>query len=113
MGWLGHEYQWRVNWLNNVNYAPDFYRRGSDINTIYTSTDARAVLNLLRNYSVKYLYVGSLEVTTYASYNLGRFRQFMPVVYSAYGVTIYQVQGSGSAIPTYLLEDLVWLDGLK
>ncbi|HKV57082.1 MAG TPA: hypothetical protein VJO32_02335, partial [Ktedonobacteraceae bacterium] len=80
--------------LNNVNYAPDFYRRGSDINTIYTSTDSRTVLSLLRNYSVKYLYVGSLEITTYASSDLGRFRQFMPVVYSADGVTIYQVPGN-------------------
>ncbi|MGH2495221.1 MAG: DUF2298 domain-containing protein [Ktedonobacteraceae bacterium] len=94
MGWLGHEYQWRVNWLNNVYNAADFYKRGTDINAIYTSTDARTVLGLLQHYQVKYLYVGSLEVTTYTGSDLGRFRQFMPIVYSAYGVTIYEVPGS-------------------
>jgi len=94
MGWVGHEYQWRVNWLNNAYNATDFYRRGSDINTIYTSTDPRVVLSLLAHYQVKYLYVGSWETTTYGGSDLGRFRQFMPTVYSADGVTIYQVPGS-------------------
>lgn len=94
MGWLGHEYQWRVNWLNNSNYAADFYHRGADINTIYTSTDSHVVLGLLAHYQVKYLYVGSLEISTYAGSDLNRFRQFMPIVYSADGVTIYQVPGS-------------------
>ncbi|HEU0003126.1 MAG TPA: DUF2298 domain-containing protein, partial [Ktedonobacteraceae bacterium] len=94
MGWLGHEYQWRVNWLNNIYNSADFYKRGTDINTIYTSTDSQAVLKLLQQYQVKYLYVGSLEVTTYAGSDLGRFRQFLPVVYSADGVTIYEVPGS-------------------
>ncbi len=91
MGWLGHEYQWRVNWLNNSVYATDFYRRGTDINTIYTSTDPNVVLGLLAHYHVKYLYVGSLEISTYTGSNLNRFRQYLPVVYSAGGVTIYQV----------------------
>ena len=94
VGWAGHEYQWRVNWLNTIDNAADFYRRGSDVNTIYTSTDSRTVLKLLASYHVQYLYVGSLEVETYAGSNLGRFRQFLPVVYSAVGVTIYRVPGS-------------------
>ena len=94
MGWLGHEYQWRVNWLNNSYNMTDFYRRGSDINTIYTSTDNQVVLGLLAYYHVKYLYVGSLETSTYLGANLNRFRQFLPVVYSAQGVTIYEVPGS-------------------
>ena len=58
MGWVGHEYQWRVNWLNDIYNATDFYRRGADINAIYTSTDPRVVLSLLAHYQVKYLYVG-------------------------------------------------------
>jgi uncharacterized membrane protein len=94
MGWVGHEYQWRVNWLNNTYNMADFYRRGGDINTIYTSTDSHVVLGLLTYYHVKYLYVGSLETSTYLGANLDRFRQFLPVVYSAQGVTIYEVPGS-------------------
>ncbi|HLX56436.1 MAG TPA: DUF2298 domain-containing protein [Ktedonobacteraceae bacterium] len=94
MGWAGHEYQWRVNWLNNAYNAGDFYPRGSDINTIYTSTNTQTVLSLLEHYNVTYLYVGSLEKSTYPGSDLDRFRQFMPVVYSLDGVTIYQVPGS-------------------
>jgi uncharacterized membrane protein len=94
MGWVGHEYQWRVNWLNNSYNTTDFYRRGGDINTIYTSTDPKVVLGLLTFYHVRYVYVGSLEISAYTGSDLGRFRQYMPVVYSAHGVTIYQVPGS-------------------
>ncbi|HLQ10339.1 MAG TPA: hypothetical protein VK134_01970, partial [Ktedonobacteraceae bacterium] len=94
VGWAGHEYQWRVNWLNNGTYAADFFRRGSDVNTIYTSKDPHIVLSLLAIYHVKYLYVGNLEVAMYAGSDVGRFRQFMPIVYSNDGVTIYEVPGS-------------------
>ena len=34
MGWVGHEYQWRVNWLNNGLNAADFDNRKSDVDTI-------------------------------------------------------------------------------
>ena len=95
MGWIGHEYQWRVNWLNDSEYAADFYRRGADIQAIYTSPDPQTVLKLLARYQVTYLYVGSLEAVTYPGSDLGRFRRFLPVVYSANGVTIYRVPGGG------------------
>jgi uncharacterized membrane protein len=91
MGWVGHEYQWRVNWLNNSYNAADFYQRGSDINLIYTSPNPQVVLDTLRRYQAKYLYVGSLEMATYPKANLSRFAKFMHVVYSYDGVTIYQV----------------------
>jgi uncharacterized membrane protein len=91
IGWAGHEYQWRVNWLNNDYNAADFYRRGSDVNLIYTSTDPQIVLTTLKRYQAKYLYVGNLEITTYSRSNLARFSKFMPVVYSYDGVTIYRV----------------------
>ena len=94
MGWVGHEYQWRVNWLNNPYNAADFYRRGADINAIYTNTNPETVLSLMNQYNAHYLYVGSLEMSTYAQANLKRFSTFMQTVYSANGVTIYQVPES-------------------
>jgi len=94
IGWAGHEYQWRVNWLNNDSYAADFYQRGSDVNRIYTSKDPQTVLSILARYQATYLYVGNLEVATYAGSDLSRFRQFMPIVYQANGVTIYKVPGN-------------------
>ncbi len=91
MGWAGHEYQWRVNWLNNAYNAADFYGRGADINAIYTNTNPDTVLSLMSRYHARYLYVGSLEKTTYPQANLNRFSGFMQTVYSANGVTIYRV----------------------
>src|SRR5437016_4994128 len=94
MGWAGHEYQWRVNWLNDANNAADFYRRGADITAIYTNTNPEAVLSLLKRYDAHYLYVCSIEKTTYPQANLNRFSGFILTVYSANDVTIYRVPGS-------------------
>src|SRR6266581_1493467 len=94
MGWAGHEYQWRVNWLNKDYNAADFYRRGADSNTIYTDTHPSEVLALMARYNAQYLYVGPLEQLTYPRANLHRFSSFMDIVYSANGVTIYRVPGS-------------------
>jgi YYY domain-containing protein len=92
MGWVGHEYQWRVNWLNNGLNAVNFNNRKTDVATIYTSTDPSVVLRLLARYHAQYLYVGELEREAYPGANLQRFGAFMNIVYSADGVTIYQVK---------------------
>jgi uncharacterized membrane protein len=91
MGWIGHEYQWRVNWLNNGLNAVDFDSRKSDVDTIYTDPHPAVVLKLLARYHVQYLYVGLLEQMKYQTADLHRFSAFLHVAYSARGVTIYQV----------------------
>ena len=91
MGWVGHEYQWRANWLNNGLNAADFDNRKSDVDTIYTDPHQSVVMNLLTRYHVQYLYVGLLEQMKYPTANLHRFSSFLHSVYSANGVTIYQV----------------------
>jgi uncharacterized membrane protein len=91
MGWEGHEYQWRVNWLNNDSNAADFYHRGADITAIYTNTKPEVVLSLMNQYNAQYLYVGPLEQSTYPGANLHRFSSFMQTVYSENGVTIFRV----------------------
>ena len=92
MGWVGHEYQWRANWINNpTNYA-EFQRRGSDVDTIYTNPQPNVVLSVMSYYHAQYLYVGSLEYTKYHTANLHRFSTYMQVVYNADGVTIYKVR---------------------
>jgi uncharacterized membrane protein len=92
MGWIGHEYQWRFNWLNKDNNAADFNRRQSDVTSIYTDKSPSVVLSLMARYSAQYLYVGPLEEETYLGANLHRFSAFMQVVYSSHGVTIYKVK---------------------
>ena len=92
MGWVGHEYQWRANWINMpTNYA-DFQRRGADVDTIYTNTNAATVLSVMNFYHAQYLYVGPLEYMKYHAANLHRFSAYMQVVYNADGVTIYKTK---------------------
>ncbi len=91
LGWGGHEYQWRVNWLNDPTNAADFNRRAGDLDTIYTSTDSGLVMQLLHQYHAGYLYVGALEYQKYPKADLSRFAQFLQPVYQADGVTIYAV----------------------
>lgn len=92
MGWAGHEYQWRVNWLNDPAQSAQFDRRGKDVDAVYTNTDATAVLSVLARYQAQYLYVGPLEYQKYSTVNLHRFASFMQTVYNANGVTIYKVK---------------------
>ena len=95
MGWIGHEYQWRVNWLNNPLNSVDFSnrtRQGNDIDTIYTDPHPDVVLSMMARYHAEYLYVGALEQSKYPTINLHRFAAFMQVAYSAHGVTIYKVR---------------------
>jgi uncharacterized membrane protein len=93
MGWMDHEYQWRVNWLNNSLHTREFQRRQQAVDLIYTSPHPSVVLSALAQYHVRYLYVGFLERYRYPHADLQRFRAFMQVVYSADGVTIYAVKG--------------------
>jgi YYY domain-containing protein len=91
MGWVGHEYQWRVQWLRNPLYLDDFNRRSADVDTIYTNPQASVVQALLQHYHIAYVYVGPLELAKYPVINLARFPSLLQVVYSAKGVTIYKV----------------------
>lgn len=92
MGWVGHEYQWRVNWLNKPQNALDFNRRSGDVDTIYTNPNPSVVLSTMARYHAEYLYVGTLERVKYPTTDLTRFKTFMQIVYNADGVTIYKVK---------------------
>ena len=92
MGWVGHEYQWRVNWLNKPQNALNFNRRSADVDTIYTNPNPSLVLSTMALYHAEYLYVGPLERVKYPTANLTRFKTFMQVVYNTDGVTIYKVK---------------------
>lgn len=92
MGWVGHEYQWRVTWLNREGNDVEFERRSSDVDSIYTNTSQTVVLSLMARYQAQYLYVGPLEKAKYPNADLHRFSSYMQVVYTADGVTIYKVR---------------------
>jgi YYY domain-containing protein len=89
LGWDGHEGQWR-------GADDEQRRRQADIDTIYSTTSQQRAQELLRQYGVRYVYVGSLEYGKYGQTSrqgLEKFAKFMDAVYSADGVTIYRVRG--------------------
>jgi YYY domain-containing protein len=92
MGWVGHEYQWRVVWITkSAGNNAEYQRRASDVYQIYTNADPSVVLALMAHDHVQYLYVGALERVKYPSADLERFGSFMQIVYDIDGVTIYRV----------------------
>lgn len=92
MGWVGHEIQWRLNWINNPVNSAEFNRRGGDISEIYTNTNAQTVLSLMAHYHAQYLYVGQLEHAKFPNADLHRYSAFMQIVYNANGTIIYKVR---------------------
>ena len=85
LGWAGHENQWRGNY--EIQGA-----REPDIETIYNTLDPETVLTLLDKYDITYVYVGPVELGTYAPGGLDKFAQFSEVVYQNDTVTIYKVR---------------------
>jgi uncharacterized membrane protein len=91
MGWGGHELQWRINWLAEPGRGDVLGGRLDAVTQIYTNPDETTVKQLLRQYSVRLIYVGAAERQTYPSANLDRFAAFLPIIYQREGVTIYAV----------------------
>jgi uncharacterized membrane protein len=92
IGWVGHEWQWRVNWVSQAGHENELNVRPTDVQTIYTSRDPSVVRSLLARYHVEYVYVGGMERQRYPDVNMDQFSAFLRVVYRAGGVAIYQVR---------------------
>lgn len=91
IGWGGHELQWRYNWLQRPANANTLNQRLNAVTQIYTNPDSGAVLTLLRQYHVTYVYVGNAERQMYPTANLERFGDFLRLVYHDANVAIYAV----------------------
>ncbi len=83
LGWPGHESQWRGG-------AREMGSRQSDVERIYRSSNWEEVQTLLNEYDVKYIYIGSLERSTYGV-NEGKFMIHLTPVFEQGEVKIYQV----------------------
>lgn len=83
LGWPGHESQWRGG-------AAEMGSRQADIEQIYRGGSWNRVSELLEKYNVRYIYVGSLERSTYPI-NENNFRANLEPVFEAGQVTIYEV----------------------
>ncbi len=83
LGWPGHESQWRGGY-NEIG------SREADIKTLYETSSWQTALTIIQEYNIKYIYVGSLELSSY-HVNLSKFDTFLNVVYQQGSVTIYDV----------------------
>ena len=84
VGWHGHENQWRGSY--DIQ-GP----RMTDIQEIYTTGDANRMLELLKQYDVRYVVVGPNEQRLYPGGGLAKFAQYLPVAFQQGMVTIYLV----------------------
>ncbi len=92
IGWPGgHEGEWRINWIPEQHLGDVIDQRAEVANNIYTNPSQGTDLALLRQYHVRYVYVGQLERNLYKGANLDRFKQFLHPIYNRDGVTIYAV----------------------
>jgi YYY domain-containing protein len=83
LGWPGHVSQWRGG-------SKEMGSRQTDIQTLYQSTDWQTTLKIIREYQIKYIYVGNLEHSAYRVSET-KFKSFLRIVFQQGNVTIYEV----------------------
>ncbi|MFH1141011.1 MAG: hypothetical protein V1724_04960, partial [Chloroflexota bacterium] len=90
VGWGWHQTQQRSGEERTVT------RRLEDLATLYNTTDVGQAERILRDYDVKYVYVGELERLYYSKDGLAKFPRMvdkgLTLVYTNPDVDIYQVE---------------------
>jgi uncharacterized membrane protein len=83
LGWPGHEGQWRGGYS-------EVGTREADIRTLYETADWETALGIIRQYDIRYIFVGSLENSTYAVNPL-KFEQRLDLGFAQGAVQVYIV----------------------
>lgn len=83
LGWPGHEGQWRGGY-------EEIGSRESDIRVLYETHDWMTAFEIIKRYDIRYVYIGSLETSTYALNPL-KFEQYLQTGFKNDGVIIYVV----------------------
>ena len=83
LGWPGHEGQWRGGYEEVGSREPD-------IRTLYETPDWTIALEIIRRYDIRYIYIGSLERSTY-SLNLEKFEQNLSPGFEQGNVIVFVV----------------------
>jgi uncharacterized membrane protein len=96
LGWMGHESQWRGG-------DTEMGSRQSDIEKLYCSRDWEGTRQILDDYNIRYVVLGSLERTTYqpnqgscaAGVEESKFYKYLVPVFKQGNITIYQYASDG------------------
>jgi YYY domain-containing protein len=83
IGWPGHEAQWRGD------YTPQGTRR-EDILKLYTTTRWEEAQSIIKQYNIRYIYVGSLE-TASMPVKEEKFKAHLKTIFQQGSVMIYEV----------------------
>jgi uncharacterized membrane protein len=83
LGWPGHESQWRGG-------AKEMGSRETDIATLYRARTWDQAQQILQKYNVRYVFLGSLELSTYRA-NKDLFAAHLKPVFEGSGVTVFEV----------------------
>jgi uncharacterized membrane protein len=83
LGWPGHEGQWRGGYEEQGS-------RQDDIKLLYSTAKWETANGILQKYNIRYVYIGTLERTTY-SVQEEKFRTHLKIVFQQGLVTIYEV----------------------
>jgi YYY domain-containing protein len=88
LGWPGHEHQWRGNLFLEVASG-----REEAVREIYATPSMRRALELLKQYQVRYIFVGSLERNPDYSTaeGIAKFDRFLTPVFRQGNVAVYRV----------------------
>jgi uncharacterized membrane protein len=84
LGWKGHEGQWRGS------YEPQG-TRAQDIQTLYETKSVDEAQHIIETYTIKYIYIGTLERSTYQIID-EKFNDLADIVFESGEVIIYQVR---------------------
>ena len=83
LGWPGHESQWRGGGAEQGS-------REDDIKTLYAANNWQAALDIIRQYNIRYVYIGGLERSTYPVQE-NKFQRNLIQVFKQGNVSIYEV----------------------
>jgi len=84
LGWPFHEYQWR----GTLDYHGS---RETDIQNLYQTRTWEEAKLIIRQYDIRYVYVGQLERQKYQSLNESKFVLNLKLIYNDDAVSIYEV----------------------
>jgi YYY domain-containing protein len=81
LGWPGHEAQWRGSYDPQAN-------REEDVRILYETSNWSDAEMILEKYKIRYIYIGTLERSTYRVNEI-KFQRLLQPVYSQGSVVIY------------------------
>ncbi len=86
LGWEGHEIQWRGS-------AREMGSRRVDIETLYQTSDWSRASEIIRQYGIRYIYIGQVERSTYRV-SESKFSSNLGLLFANATVRIYEVPHS-------------------